>query len=54
MRILFSFVMHILNPAPASLPQGTVIMDEVEVEAVYIPAGFQGPIVATPGDEPIF
>lgn len=54
MHIFFSFVMHIFNPAPTSLPQGTVIMDEVEVEAVYIPAGFQGPIVAMPGDESVF
>lgn len=53
MHILIAFVMHIFNPE-ATQPQGTVIMDEVEVEAVYIPAGFQGPIVAMPGDEPVF
>jgi hypothetical protein len=32
----------------------TVTVPESEIEAVFVPAGFEGPVVAAPFDEPVF
>jgi hypothetical protein len=39
-----------LNQAPTAL----VEVEEAEVEAVFVPAGHEGPIVAAPLDEVVF
>ena len=36
------------------LPQAEVEVAEAEVEAVFVPAGFEGPVVAAPFDESAF
>ena len=38
----------------AQLPLGQVEVAEAEVEAVFVPAGFEGPVVAAPFDESAF
>lgn len=38
----------------AQLPQAEVEVAEAEVEAVFVPAGFEGPVVAAPFDESAF
>lgn len=35
-------------------PVGNVITDTEEVEAVFIPAGFTGPVIAIPSDVEVF
>lgn len=42
----------ILKHHPA--PIADVTADSVEMEAIFVPAGVEGPIVAIPGDEPVF
>ena len=32
----------------------TVTVPEAEIEAVFVPAGFEGPVVAAPFEEPEF
>ena len=36
------------------LPVAQVEVAEAEVEAVFVPAGYEGPIVAAPLDEVVF
>ena len=38
----------------AQLPQAEVEPVEAEFEAVFVPAGFEGPVVAAPFDESAF
>jgi hypothetical protein len=39
---------------PLAIPEGEVSGGGAEVEAVYLPAGFTGPIVAAPFDVKVF
>jgi hypothetical protein len=36
------------------VPAAHVEVAEAEVEAVFVPAGHEGPIVAAPGDDVVF
>lgn len=36
------------------IPMGQVEVEQMEVEAVFVPAGYEGPIVAAPLDEAVF
>ena len=36
------------------LPIAQVEVPQAEIEAVYLPAGYEGPIVAAPLDEAVF
>jgi len=50
-------VSHLSNHAnlfPLAAPAGEVSGGGAEVEAVYLPAGFTGPIVAAPFDVKVF
>lgn len=35
-------------------PAAQVVIDEAQVEAVFVPEGHEGVIIAIPGDEPVF
>jgi hypothetical protein len=47
-------VSHLSNIVPLAVPEGEVSGGGAEVEAVYLPAGFTGPIVAAPFDVKVF
>ena len=47
-------VSHLSNIVPLAVPTGEVSGGGAEVEAVYLPAGFTGPIVAAPFDVKVF
>jgi hypothetical protein len=47
-------VSHLSNIVPLAAPAGEVSGGGAEVEAVYLPAGFTGPIVAAPFDVKVF
>jgi hypothetical protein len=50
--ILLSLISHFNGTA--QLPLGQVEVAESEVEAVFVPAGVEGPIGAAPFDEVVF
>lgn len=52
LTILLSLI-SIFN-GTAQLPEGQVEVAEVEVEAVFVPADWTGPVVAAPFDEAVF
>lgn len=47
-------VSHLSNIVPLAVPEGEVSGGGMEIEAVYVPAGFSGPIVAAPFDVKVF
>lgn len=49
--ILVTLLLSIFNP---ETPKVEVIISYPEVEAIYLPADYSGPIVAIPSDEKIF
>lgn len=52
LTILLSLI-SIFN-GTAQLPQAEVEVAETEVEAVFVPADWTGPVVAAPFDEAVF
>ena len=52
LTILLSLI-SIFN-GTAQLPQAEVEVSEAEVEAVFVPADWSGPVVAAPFDEVVF
>jgi len=52
LTILLSLI-SIFN-GTAQIPEGQVEVPQAEVEAVFVPAGVEGPIVAAPFDEVVF
>lgn len=36
------------------IPAAHVVVETAEIEAVFVPAGYEGPIVAAPWDESAF
>ena len=47
-------ISHLSNIVPLAVPEGEVSGGGAEIEAVYLPAGFTGPIVAAPFDVKVF
>lgn len=47
-------VSHLSNIVPLAAPAGEVSGGGAEIEAVYLPAGFTGPIVAAPFNVKVF
>jgi hypothetical protein len=47
-------VSHLSNIVPLAIPEGEVSGGGAEIEAVYVPAGYAGPIVAAPFNEKVF
>ena len=47
-------VSHLSNIVPLAVPEGEVSGGGAEIEAVYLPAGFTGAIVAAPFDVKVF
>jgi hypothetical protein len=53
MLTIFLSLISLFN-STAQLPQGEVEGGGAEVEAVFIPADWTGPVVAAPFDEAVF
>jgi hypothetical protein len=51
LAILFSLIGF---TADTQLPEAAVVVPEAEVEAVFVPQGHRGPVVAVPFDEAVF
>lgn len=51
MSFIFAFI-ALFSKAPA--PEAIVQTDGAEIEAVFVPAGFEGPVVALPLDVEVF
>lgn len=47
-------ISHLSNITPLAVPEGQVRVEGMEIEAVYVPAGYEGPIVAAPFSVEIF
>jgi hypothetical protein len=47
-NVLFSFLVSAFHPA---VPSAVVLIQEDEVECIYVPADYSGPIVAIPATE---
>lgn len=47
-------ISHLSNLAPLAAPEGEVKGGGMEIEAVYVPAGYEGPIVAAPFSVEVF
>ena len=47
-------VSHLSYIVPLDAPVGEVSGGGAEIEAVYVPAGYAGPIVAAPFNEKVF
>lgn len=47
-------VSHLSNIVPLAVPEGEVSGGGAEIEAVYLPAGYEGPIVAAPFSVEVF
>lgn len=54
MSILFFFVSGFFGAAQAPSVEGHVYTGGLEAEAIYVPAGWAGPVVALPLDEAVF
>lgn len=46
-------ISHLSNLVPLAVPEGEV-KGGMEIEAVYVPAGYEGPIVAAPFSVEVF
>ena len=51
---MINLLIFIFSFGKSEAPKGEVIVSYREVEAIYLPADYSGPIVAIPSDEEIF
>jgi hypothetical protein len=54
MNAIILFLATLFNVAKAPMLEGRVYTGGLEAEAIYVPAGWEGPVVALPLDETVF
>ena len=54
MSAIIFFFTSLFSTAQAPTGEGHVYTGGLEAEAIYVPAGWEGPVVALPLDETVF
>lgn len=54
MNTIILFLATLFNVAKAPTVEGRVYIGSLEAEAIYVPADWEGPVVALPLDETVF
>ena len=54
MNAIILFLASLFNVAKAPTVEGHVYTGGLEAEAIYVPADWEGPVVALPLDETVF
>ena len=54
MSAIIIFITSLFGASDAPAPAGHVYVDSYDAEAIYVPAGWEGPVVALPLNEVVF